>query len=123
MASRTIVQLIDDIDGTDASETVSFGLDGVTYEIDLRDEHAEQLRTALGEWTVHARRVAGRVSTKKVATVTASPTKKVQNMNGTRNGKHSPREMRDWARSNGFEDVPDKGRVSQVIQDAFAAAH
>lgn len=49
MAQKTIVQLIDDLDGTSNGdiETVVFGLDGVSYEIDLNDDHAGELRERL----------------------------------------------------------------------------
>ena len=60
MAQRVNVVLVDDIDGTDASETVSFALDGVDYEIDLSDEHAGQLREAVAVYVGHARRTGGR---------------------------------------------------------------
>ena len=47
MASRTTVTLVDDLDGTEAEQTVSFGLEGVDYEIDLSSAHAEALRDAV----------------------------------------------------------------------------
>ena len=47
MASRVQVVLVDDIDGGDADVSIEFGLDGVDYEIDLSDENAAALRTAL----------------------------------------------------------------------------
>lgn len=37
MAQRMLVEMVDDIDGGEASQTVSFGLDGVSFEIDLSD--------------------------------------------------------------------------------------
>jgi hypothetical protein len=37
MAQRTVVSLVDDLDGTEANETVEYALDGVIYEIDLND--------------------------------------------------------------------------------------
>ncbi|HEX4223554.1 MAG TPA: Lsr2 family protein [Pseudonocardiaceae bacterium] len=55
MASKTVVEWVDDIDGGPATETVSFALDGVEYEIDLSTEHATQLRTALTEFIRKAR--------------------------------------------------------------------
>ena len=60
MAQRVNVVLVDDIDGSDATETVSFGLDGVDYEIDLSDEHAAELREAVACYIGHARRTGGR---------------------------------------------------------------
>ena len=60
MAKRTITVLQDDLDGSDATETVSFAVDGVSYEIDLNDDNAARLRDDLAVWTAHATRVGGR---------------------------------------------------------------
>lgn len=51
MAQKTQVILVDDVDGSEANQTVTFALDGVTYEIDLNDEHAAALRESLEEWS------------------------------------------------------------------------
>lgn len=56
MASRTVVELFDDLDGGRADETVSFALDGVDYEIDLSTANAAQLRSVLAEYVSHAHR-------------------------------------------------------------------
>jgi len=48
MAQKVHITLEDDLDGGDATETVSFGLDGRSYEIDLNDKNAGKLRKALG---------------------------------------------------------------------------
>jgi hypothetical protein len=50
VASKTVVEWVDDIDGGPAAETVTFALDGVEYEIDLSTEHATQLRASLAEF-------------------------------------------------------------------------
>ena len=55
MAQQTIVTLTDDIDGSEATETVSFGLDGRTYEIDLNEANAEDPREVLAPYVVAAR--------------------------------------------------------------------
>lgn len=116
MAQRTVIVLTDDVDGGEASETVAFGLDGSDYEIDVNDKHARELRDDIGKWVEYARRSKG--GKKKVKASTHSGGK-----NGTAvNLKSSPREIRDWARSNGH-DVPDRGRVPQTVVDAFEAAH
>ena len=60
MAQKVQVILVDDVDGGEAAETVSFALDGVSYEIDVSEENAEALREALAPWVGHARRVGGR---------------------------------------------------------------
>ena len=56
MAQKTIVQLIDDLDQGAAEETVSFGLDGANYEIDLSAKNAAKLRDALATYVANARR-------------------------------------------------------------------
>ncbi len=59
MAQKVMVTLVDDLDGSEAEETVEFGLDGAFYEIDLSEDNAERLRDALSEYVEHARRQAG----------------------------------------------------------------
>ena len=59
MAQKTVVELIDNLDEPTASETVTLGLDGVGYEIDLSEEHASELREALSGYLEAARRMDG----------------------------------------------------------------
>jgi hypothetical protein len=111
MAQRVNVVLVDDIDGTDAVETVGFALDGVDYEIDLSDEHAAELREAISLYVGHARRTGGRRrSARKVAS----------NGSSDGGGSASAAEIRAWARDNGW-DVPERGRVSAEVREAYAA--
>lgn len=104
MAQKISVILIDDIDGNDADETVSFALDGASYEIDLSSANAAKLREALAPYVGHARKVAGtarraaRRSTKSVA------------------------DVRAWAESQGYE-LASRGRIPREIQAAYDAAH
>ena len=60
MAQKVNIVLVDDLDGTEATETVTFGLDGTSYEIDLNDANASALREALSGYVGHARKVTGR---------------------------------------------------------------
>jgi len=62
MAQKVTVLLVDDIDGGSADETVSFSLDGVSYEIDLSTKNAKAFRDALAQYVGQARRVGGRSS-------------------------------------------------------------
>lgn len=55
MAERIQVELVDDIDGSPAQQTVTFALDGVTYEIDLSEQHAQALRSVLSRYIDCAR--------------------------------------------------------------------
>lgn len=62
MAQRTITTLVDDLDGTDlkrgSGETMRFGIDGRTYEIDLSNDNAAALRDALRQYMEAGRRIA-----------------------------------------------------------------
>ncbi|HEY3480102.1 MAG TPA: Lsr2 family protein, partial [Streptomyces sp.] len=60
MAQKVLVEILDDIDGSTAAQTVQFGLDGVTYEIDLSDENATALRDELARFIGAGRRIGGR---------------------------------------------------------------
>ena len=107
MAQKVHITLEDDLDGGDAAETVAFGLDGRSYEIDLNDKNAAALRDALARYVAAARRGGGSRGTAA----------KRRTQMGT-----SAREIRDWARSNGHK-VPDRGRIPADIREAFEAAH
>jgi hypothetical protein len=111
MAQRVNVVLVDDLDGGDAAETVSFALDGVDYEIDLSEKHAGDLRNALSLYIGHGRRTGGR--RRKVSAGAG----KAAAASGP-----SASEIRAWARENGWE-VPERGRVAAEVREAYAAAH
>ena len=108
MAQKVNIVLVDDLDGSEATETISFGLDGTTYEIDLNDKNAAKLRDALSGYVGHARKVG------------AAP-RRGRRSAASANGP-SAKEIRDWARSNGY-DVPARGRVSADVREAYSAAH
>ncbi|MEC9052532.1 MAG: Lsr2 family protein, partial [Actinomycetota bacterium] len=59
MAQKVQIILEDDLDGGEADETVSFALDGTSYEIDLNEDNATKLREALATYVGHARKVTG----------------------------------------------------------------
>jgi len=114
MAQRVNVVLVDDIDGSDAVETVSFALDGVDYEIDLSEKHTDQLRKAFAPYVGHARRVGGR---RKLGRRSSASNSSASSADGA-----SAADIRAWARENGWE-VPERGRVSAEVREAFAAAN
>jgi hypothetical protein len=70
MASRIIVLLEDDVDGSKADETIEFGIDGTTYAIDLSGQNAEKLRGALDGYISKARKLSGKWSTSRKASST-----------------------------------------------------
>ncbi|MEP6800143.1 MAG: Lsr2 family protein [Lapillicoccus sp.] len=109
MAQRVQIVLEDDVDGGAASETVSFALDGTSYEIDLSDTNAAQLRDSLATWVGHAR-TSGRKAGRRRST-------------GRPAGRRTDlSEVREWARKNGHT-VSDRGRVSAAVQEAYDKAN
>ena len=113
MAQKIHVELVDDIDGSPAAETVTFGLDGTQYQIDLSVYNATALREALAPYTGHGRRGTGGGGARRRSASTSSAAAK---------SGPSAAEIREWARENGW-DVPDRGRVSSDVREAYAAAH
>ena len=101
MAQQVQVLLIDDLEGGDAIETVTFGLDGKSYEIDLNDKNNKKLRKALAPFIDAGRRAGKNKTVKKTDGDTAK--------------------VRAWARENGYE-VNDRGRVPAEVHEAYAKA-
>ncbi|MEJ5913909.1 histone-like nucleoid-structuring protein Lsr2 [Pseudokineococcus sp. 1T1Z-3] len=116
MAQETKTILIDDVEGGEADETVTFSLDGVGYEIDLTSERAAQLRDALAPWVGHARKSAGS-SRAGGARRTARPAASRPSGSGLDSGA-----VREWARQNGHT-VSERGRISGKVLEAYKAAN
>ena len=110
MAQRVNIVLVDDIDGSDATQTVAFGLDGTNYEIDLNDENAAELRDALASYVGHGRKVGRGAAKRGRAAAPASP------------AGPSAKEVREWARANKYK-VPERGRIPADVREAYDAAH
>ena len=107
MAQRVQVVLEDDLDGGAADETVIFGLDGATYEIDLSTKNATKLRDVLAKYVGVARRAPGRARRGSAR---------------GRGGATNASEVREWARANGYQ-VSDRGRVPAEVKAAYDATH
>jgi len=105
MATKTTVELIDDVDGKAAAETVAFGIDGREFEIDLSEKNAKALRKAIEAYIGSARRVGGRKAVVKPQVATG-----VDN-----------RAVRAWASSNGIE-LSTRGRIPSDVIEQYRAA-
>jgi hypothetical protein len=113
MAKRveTIVTLSDDLDGSKADRTVTFGFEGVSYEIDLSKKNATALGKALAPYVAAARKLPARGRRGARAPV-----------RGGGSGRRPDLvTVRQWARANGHE-ISDRGRVPAAILDAYDAA-
>jgi hypothetical protein len=117
MAQRVQVLLVCDVhdDDTPGTETVAFALDGTSYEIDVCDRHAKEMRDALAPYVGQARRAGsargggrGRSSTGRAGRAGSD--------------RQRTAEIRRWAREQGRQ-VPDRGRLPAAIVEEYEAAH
>ncbi|QUI30696.1 Lsr2 family protein [Streptomyces alfalfae] len=111
MAQRTVVLITDDISGGDADETLTFGLDGKSYEIDLNKKNAKKLREALARYVEAGRRTGGRSASGRGRSRTTSA-----------GSGQDTAAIRAWAKENGFE-VNDRGRVPASVREAYEKAN
>ena len=111
MAKITQVQLIDDLDGSQASDTVSFSLDGRGYALDLSEKNAAKLRDALAPFVASARRHGGRRGSSGSPKMTPRPA----------TDRERTTAIREWAREHGHK-VADRGRIPATVIQAYEKA-
>lgn len=107
MAQQVQVLLTDDLDGGEATQTITFGLDGNSFEIDLSDANAKQLRDTFAPFTDHARKAG-----------TNAPAKSRR----TAEGRARAGDIRAWAKDQGYK-ISDRGRIPPAIVRDYEQAH
>src|SRR5437660_2141331 len=112
MARKVEVQLIDDLDGGKAEETVKFALDGVQYEIDLSKKNATKLRSSLEPY-VSAGQKLGRTPTQRVSI-------RSRGTAAARSDREQNQAIREWVQRKGMEVSP-RGRISRSIIEQYEA--
>ena len=110
MAQIQEIRLIDDLDGQEADETVEFGIDGKSYEIDLSTANAGKLREALAEFVGSARRAGGRAK----RAVASAPVRRASV------DREQNQAIREWAQRKGLEVSP-RGRISRSVIEQYEA--
>jgi hypothetical protein len=113
VAQKVQILLVDDLDDSEASQTVEFSLEGTSYEIDLSEDNAAAMRDAFAPYVASAR---------KVGNARRSGGSSKGKSRGSAGGGPAAAEIREWARANGLE-VPERGRVSAEVRKAYDAAH
>lgn len=112
MAKKTVIKVIDDIDGaeldSDNYETVRWSIDGKQYEFDSSPANAEAFRDHVATYVAASRSV--RAADRQRRTGAA------------KNSSSNPQKVRAWAAENGIS-VSDRGRIPADIQDQYDAAH
>ncbi len=117
MAKKVTIEIFDDTDGSQAEQTVPFGLDGVSYEIDLSTANANTLRTALAPFVSVARRTGGR----RIKVAVGQPTGSTKEESQPTADYSAAHDIRSWAHDNGYE-VADRGRIPTSVVDAYHAS-
>jgi hypothetical protein len=105
MSRETIVVLKDDLDGSEASESVRFTVRGTEYEIDLSERNAAAFDRALEKWVGAARTTSSRARGRR----------------RTSGSKVDARAVRAWAAENGVS-VSERGRIPASVVEQFMAA-
>jgi hypothetical protein len=108
VAQKVETWLVDDLDGSEAAETVRFGIEGRHYEIDLSAHNAGRLRDTLSAFVASARRAGGGGRRQPPVPAARRAT----------SDREQSAAIRDWARANGFE-VSERGRISGEVLKAY----
>lgn len=103
------VEMIDDLDGSQATRSIKFSIDGAHYEIDLSDENASKFREAFAPYIANGRRVTSRKSSRKQCRADSAKRQKSA-------------EIRAWAIEKGYTSST-RGRLGPTIIEAYEAAH
>lgn len=109
MARRKITQLIDDVDGSEATTSINFAFNGKSYEIDLNDENAEKFRQEIAVWIDAARPMPKSGGTPSRG-------------GAARSGRSDLANIRKWAKDNDHK-VSERGRIPASVIEAYDAAH
>lgn len=113
MAQKVETRFIDDLDGSEASGTFDFSLEGRNYQVDLSDQNAAKLRDALAPFIDVARKTGGRRRgrTQRQTAMTDTPSP---------SNREDTAAIREWARAHGHK-VSDRGRISKSVMEAYKA--
>jgi hypothetical protein len=122
VAQKVVVSLVDDLDESEADETVEFGIDGATYEIDLSDSNASKLRSSLEDYIAHARRLSGRRRSSSRPSA-AAPAPAARKAGGRASvDREQNQAIREWAHKQGMT-VSERGRIPSEVSEAYHKAH
>jgi hypothetical protein len=113
MAREVIEKLVDDLDGGEAAETLTFALDGNSYEIDLSKKNAAAFRKLLDRYIKASRRSSTSGTRRRKAVASTSGPKPKREFDIV--------QLREWAGANDVS-VPARGRIPQAVVDQYKQA-
>ncbi len=121
MARTTIVQLTDDIDGSEADQTVELSYRGKSYSLDLNDKNASELDDVLAPYIAAAQKAGGVQSRAGSPSSRSGGTRQRSSSDSTTTGP-DPKDVRRWAEANGVQ-VSARGRIPASIIEQYQAAN
>ncbi len=108
MVTKMSVIISDDLDGSGGAEPVSFGLDGMSYEVDLGAKNRAKLEKALAPFIAAGRRLPARAGRRRQSRASGPPVDNAA--------------IRAWAKSAGLQ-MSERGRISADVIRQYEAAH
>lgn len=108
VAKETIVRITDDIDGSEAVESVRFGFRGINYNIDLNAKNVAAIEKSFEKWIQHGQKAEPGAIRSRQRRASVS-------------NKDQTAAVREWAKANGYK-VSDRGRIAAEVRDAFNAS-
>jgi hypothetical protein len=121
MARTTIVQLTDDIDGSEADQTIEFSYKGKSYSLDLNDKNASELEDVLAPYIAAAEKARGVQSRAGSRSGRSGGSRPRSSGGGTTSGP-DPKDVRVWAEANGVQ-VSGRGRIPASVIEQYKAAN
>src|SRR4051812_48606115 len=111
MAREVFEKLIDDLDGGEATETVTFALDGTSYELDLNRRNAAAFRKSFDPYIKAGRRSTASGARRRNATPSKNGSKRDFDI----------AQLREWAGANNVT-VPTRGRIPHAVVNQYKEA-
>lgn len=113
MARNTIIQMTDDLDGSEATQSIEFSYRGKNYSVDLNDSNAADFDDALAPYIAAAEKAGGTQSTRSSGR-RSSPKQRSS-------GDVDPKAVRAWAEANGVSISP-RGRIKADVLEQYRSA-
>lgn len=115
MAKRTVIHLTDDLDGSEATQSVEFTFRGKSYTIDLNDANASDFDDALAPYIAGAKKAEGAAAPRGRGRRVSTPQQRSS-------GDVDPKQVRAWAEANGVAVSP-RGRIKAEVLEQYQAAN
>ena len=120
MARTTIIQLTDDLDGSEAHQSVEFSYRGKSYSLDLNDKNASELDEVLAPYIAAAQKASG--ASRGGRRTSRSAGSRSGSSGGGTSSTPDPKDVRAWAEANGVQ-VSARGRIRASVTEQYRAAN